>query len=383
MICGKGPVNTTEQRSASVGRPGGVESNPCYASASRTPSGNMYDGTTMEPSPVACPACGHPNLPGKRFCGGCGQPMPTACLSCAAVNPPGDRFCQDRGTPLTPAASHAAPSESIAPPAAPASPVSITSTISGTAPPQEERRLVTSLFCDLVGFTPMSEQLDPEEVRDIQADYFDRMAKQIERFGGVVEKYAGDAVLALFGAPIAHEDDAERAVLGALGMQAAIEPVAAAARSRWSVDLSIRVGVNTGEVVSCVRKQRSTHLRPSDKASRGHSARWPCTRHVSTSRSASSGTLRRPGHRGPMMCGEAERAMAAGRYGGGRPSYKAGLCGGSWSIDYSLVSRWKYIDWIPTRPGPVKRLKTSCPPPPKMPVRSPMTLMSMSTLSSR
>ena len=109
---------------------------------------------------------------------------------------------------------------------------------------------MTALFCDLVGFTPLSEQLDPEEVRDIQADYFGRMAEQIERYGGVVEKYAGDAVLALFGAPVAHEDDAERAVLCALGMQAAIEPVAAAARSRWSVDPSIRVGVNTGEVVS-------------------------------------------------------------------------------------------------------------------------------------
>jgi tetratricopeptide (TPR) repeat protein/ABC-type cobalamin transport system ATPase subunit len=87
-------------------------------------------------------------------------------------------------------------------------------------------------------------------VRDIQADYFGRMAEQIERYAGTVEKYAGDAVLALFGAPIAHEDDAERAVLCALGMQAAIEPVAEESRARWQVEPSIRVGVNTGEVVS-------------------------------------------------------------------------------------------------------------------------------------
>jgi class 3 adenylate cyclase/tetratricopeptide (TPR) repeat protein len=118
------------------------------------------------------------------------------------------------------------------------------------APAQEERRLVTALFCDLVGFTPLSEQLDPEEVRDIQAAYFSAMSGQIERYGGTVEKYAGDAVLALFGAPVAHEDDAERAVLCALGMQAAIEPVAATARARWEVEPAIRVGVNTGEVVS-------------------------------------------------------------------------------------------------------------------------------------
>jgi tetratricopeptide (TPR) repeat protein len=89
-------------------------------------------------------------------------------------------------------------------------------------------------------------------VRDIQAEYFAAMSQQIERYGGMVEKYAGDAVLALFGAPIAHEDDAERAVLCALGMQAAIEPVAEQTQRRWSVEPAIRVGVNTGEVVSGV-----------------------------------------------------------------------------------------------------------------------------------
>ena len=71
-------------------------------------------------------------------------------------------------------------------------------------PPAEERRLVTALFCDLVGFTPISEILDPEEIRDIQAAYFEQMSAQIERYGGTVEKYAGDAVLALFGVPVAH-----------------------------------------------------------------------------------------------------------------------------------------------------------------------------------
>jgi predicted ATPase/class 3 adenylate cyclase len=119
-----------------------------------------------------------------------------------------------------------------------------------TAAPSEERRLVTALFCDLVGFTPLSESLDPEEIRDLQAAYFSAMSDQIARYGGIVEKYAGDAVLALFGTPIAHEDDAERAVLCALGMQAAIEPVAAEARARWQAEPQIRVGVNTGEVVS-------------------------------------------------------------------------------------------------------------------------------------
>jgi class 3 adenylate cyclase/tetratricopeptide (TPR) repeat protein len=116
--------------------------------------------------------------------------------------------------------------------------------------PQEERRLVTALFCDLVGFTALSEQLDPEDVREVQAGYFSAMSSQIERYGGIVEKYAGDAVLALFGVPIASEDDAERAVLCALGMQHAIQPVADEVRRRYGAVVAIRVGVNTGEAVS-------------------------------------------------------------------------------------------------------------------------------------
>jgi class 3 adenylate cyclase/tetratricopeptide (TPR) repeat protein len=113
-----------------------------------------------------------------------------------------------------------------------------------------ERRLVTALFADLVGFTPLSERLDPEEVRAIQARYFSQMCAEIARYGGTVEKYAGDAVLALFGAPTAHEDDAERAVRCGLAMQAALQPVADQAAQRWGAELRLRVGVNTGAVVS-------------------------------------------------------------------------------------------------------------------------------------
>jgi class 3 adenylate cyclase len=113
-----------------------------------------------------------------------------------------------------------------------------------------ERRLVTALFADLVDSTPIGERLDPEEVRTIQTRYFTQMRAEITRFGGTVEKYAGDAVLAIFGAPAAHEDDAERAVRCGLAMQAALQPVAAEAQARWGVALRLRVGVNTGLVVS-------------------------------------------------------------------------------------------------------------------------------------
>jgi class 3 adenylate cyclase len=108
---------------------------------------------------------------------------------------------------------------------------------------------VTALFCDLVGFTPLSERLDPEDVRDIQGEYSEAMSGQVERYGGTVEKYAGDAVLALFGTPTAHEDDAERAVVCALGMQEAIEAVASRVKSRWHIEPSIRIGL----------KPRTTH----------------------------------------------------------------------------------------------------------------------------
>jgi adenylate cyclase len=134
------------------------------------------------------------------------------------MNPPDMRFCGYCASPLgqseeanvsatSTQASAAAPATNFIPASTSLAPPRI------AAASQEERRLVTAVFCDLVGFTPLSEQLDPEDVRDMQGDYFKAMLVQIERYGGTVEKYAGDAVLALFGAPIAHEDDAERAVL--------------------------------------------------------------------------------------------------------------------------------------------------------------------------
>jgi serine/threonine protein kinase/predicted ATPase len=113
-----------------------------------------------------------------------------------------------------------------------------------------ERRLVTVLFCDLAQFISQSEQLDPEDMHEILRMYFGRMSKEIKRFGGSIEHYAGDAVLALFGVPVAHEDDAERAVRCGLNMQAAIQEVSAEVGKRWGNELALRVGVNTGEVVS-------------------------------------------------------------------------------------------------------------------------------------
>src|SRR5437588_7723175 len=109
-----------------------------------------------------------------------------------------------------------------------------------------ERKVVTVLFCDLVGFTASSDRADPEDVHARIGPYHARLRADIERFGGTVEKFIGDAVMAVFGAPLAHEDDAERAVRAGLRILDAIEELNADDPAR---SLQVRVGINTGEAV--------------------------------------------------------------------------------------------------------------------------------------
>src|SRR5437667_12179 len=110
-----------------------------------------------------------------------------------------------------------------------------------TAPPAlEERKVVSVLFCDLVGFTAESERADPEDVRARLRPYHERLRVELERYGGTVEKFVGDAVMAVFGAPVAHEDDPERAVRAAFAIRDAIVE---------DGQLAVRIGVNTGEAL--------------------------------------------------------------------------------------------------------------------------------------
>jgi class 3 adenylate cyclase len=106
--------------------------------------------------------------------------------------------------------------------------------------PREERKVVTVLFADLVGFTSRSERLDPEDVRALLSPYYARLRQELERHGGTVEKFIGDAVMALFGAPAAHEDDPERAVRAALAIRDWV---------REEESLEVRIAVNTGEAL--------------------------------------------------------------------------------------------------------------------------------------
>jgi len=177
-------------------------------------------------SPVNCPSCGAENPAGQRFCGSCGTALAQTCASCGAANPPGQRFCGECGTALGGAA--AAPAAAV--PAA--------------AVPAAERRLVSVLFADLVGFTTLSESRDAEEVRELLSRYFDTCRRLIELYGGTVEKFIGDAVMAVWGTPVATEDDAERAVRAALDL---VTAVGALGEELGAENLRARAGVLTGE----------------------------------------------------------------------------------------------------------------------------------------
>ena len=143
------------------------------------------------------------------------------CASCGEENPERARFCLNCAAPLTPE-----PTAEV-----------------------EERKVVTVLFCDLVGFTARAERSDPEDVRHLLDTYHARLRREIERFGGTIEKFIGDAVMAVFGAPVSHEDDAERGVRAALRI---LDAVAELNEERPGLDLAVRIGVNSGEAVVAI-----------------------------------------------------------------------------------------------------------------------------------
>jgi len=171
---------------------------------------------------MTCGNCGAENRAGRKFCAECGMALTPPCPSCGAYNEPGEKFCGECGTALGGGAAVA--------PAAKAAAASA---------PQAERRLVSILFVDLVGSTALAEGRDPEETRDLLTRYFDLARDVIVRYGGSVEKFIGDAVMAMWGAPTAHEDDAERAVRAGLELVAAVRTI--------GPSIQARAGILTGE----------------------------------------------------------------------------------------------------------------------------------------
>ena len=177
---------------------------------------------------MRCPSCGTDNREGRKFCSSCGATLSLACPACGALNELDERFCGQCGAPLDEPAPAAGAEEAIV-----------------SAPPEEERRLVTVLFADLAGFTSMSEGMDPESVKALAAHCADLMSAEVRRFGGTVSSVMGDAIMAMFGAPVSHEDDPERAVRAAVAMRERIAAVEGAPKK-----LQLHVGVNTGQTMA-------------------------------------------------------------------------------------------------------------------------------------
>ena len=182
-----------------------------------------------------------------RFCGRCGTALAAACRHCGAEVPPGFRFCGQCGKSLDEAP--AAPTPAAAP--APGyTPKHLADKILRSRSALEgERRQVTVLFADVAGFTSLAEKLDPEEVHRIINGCFERITAEVHRFEGTINQYTGDGVMALFGAPIAHEDSARRAVHAALGIQRAVGEYGATLQAERGLKLAMRIGINTGAVV--------------------------------------------------------------------------------------------------------------------------------------
>ena len=168
-----------------------------------------------------CSDCGSSNPPDARFCFHCGVELADRCPRCGAELQPGARYCPTCGTPVGP-----------------------------PEPSEEERKLVTVLFADVAGSTSLGERLDPEQLKQVMGAYFDAMRKEIEAEGGTVEKFIGDAVMAAFGVPAAHEDDPTRALRAAIHMRRALEELNESLRAQHGVTLAMRTGVHTGEVVA-------------------------------------------------------------------------------------------------------------------------------------
>lgn len=185
-----------------------------------------------------CSQCGARQEAGGRFCGQCGAAL-GSCPACGAALVAGNRFCTSCGLRLP----DSGPARRPAGPLVLSAPAGLTA---GDGPePVAERRVCSVLFCDFVGFTPLSETRDPEAVRELLSRYFEVARTVVGRYGGVVEKFIGDAVMAVWGTPVAGEGDAERAVRAALDLVAAVAQLGDEA---GVPGLAARAGVVSGEV---------------------------------------------------------------------------------------------------------------------------------------
>ena len=227
---------------------------------------------------MICPACRTENRAGAKFCDACGTLLPRVCAACGTALRAGAKFCDECGrsvagtaapaerggaaatpvptpfaTPDVPAPAPAEPSLAAGSPRRPAvayTPKHLADKIlNSRAALEGERKQVTVLFADIAGFTELSTRLDPEDLHTVMDGCFARITEAVHRYEGTVNQFTGDGVMALFGAPIAHEDHAVRGVSAALAIQAAMREYSQTLAASRGLDFALRIGINTGPVV--------------------------------------------------------------------------------------------------------------------------------------
>jgi class 3 adenylate cyclase/tetratricopeptide (TPR) repeat protein len=201
---------------------------------------------------MRCPHCQHENREGARFCAACGSAFAAPCPACGSQPPPGAAFCDHCGTPMTGTTTAATPPSRAPRPQTPKAytPAHLAEKILTSKTALEgERKQVTVLFADLKGSMELLADRDPEEARQLLDPVLEHMMAAVHRYEGTVNQVMGDGIMALFGAPIAHEDHAVRACYAALRMQEAVKQYAAEMQRTQGVPIQMRVGLNSGEVV--------------------------------------------------------------------------------------------------------------------------------------
>jgi len=187
---------------------------------------------------MKCPKCQFDNKEGAKFCLQCGERLELQCPQCGKLLPLLAKFCDECGQRLE----------------------VITETEKAVPQTEGERKHVTVLFSDLSGYTAMSERLDPEEVKEITSRIFGEISKVINKYEGFVEKFVGDAVMALFGVPNAHEDDPLRAIRAAREIHELVDTISPEVEKKIGQPISMHTGINTGLVVTGeVDMEKGTH----------------------------------------------------------------------------------------------------------------------------
>ncbi len=206
---------------------------------------------------MKCPECQFDNREGVKFCEECGAKFELECPACKANIPLGRKFCGECGYNIVPAREISEEKPEAEGPASRPSPKKSSGDV---IPIEGERKHVTALFSDLTGYTAMSEKLDPEEVKEITTRIFGGISKIVANYDGFIEKYAGDAVMALFGVPKTHEDDPIRAVKAAREIHELVDSISPEVENRIGQPISMHTGINTGLVVTGeVDMERGTH----------------------------------------------------------------------------------------------------------------------------